>query len=441
MVSVRNLGILVLTFSATVAFQSRTYADPSEPKPETVLRQMADYLGKLPAFSCRIEAVLDLKFGDDAERQDTKMTLRLQRPNRLAMLLDDGEMGLVTVSNGKQLVQCLPILKRYVVGDVPANYAEMTDVGVPLKFTILGSTGALIPTSGEPYYKKLVAGVIGSKYLGKERMAGAFYHHLRFMQKQFDWDIWIEDGTKPTVGKVVIDLSKQLAADHGTGTYTVMFSDWNLSPKFTDADFAFKKPPGAEEVDVLIEPDPPHPLLGKSAPNFKTVDLENHPFELQKRLGKNVVLLDFWATWCGPCVMAMPKIEEVAKKYEGRGLVFQAVDSGEDAATIKDFLKSAKLNPPVVMDPETQISKAYAVDGIPQTVLIGKDGKVQVVHQGYSDDLPDVLSKEIEALLSGKDLASEALAKARKGSKKHPRSGNDAASETETPSSANSQTK
>ncbi|HVT29982.1 MAG TPA: DUF2092 domain-containing protein [Lacipirellulaceae bacterium] len=429
MTSIRiSSALIVPAFFATLLFPPQALAEESPPaaksvsqkqsggaaQPKEILRRAADYLGNLPAFACRMEATLEVKSGDEVVRQETNMTMRLERPNRLALLLDKGEMGMVVVSDGKQLVQCLPILKRYVIRDVPSDFAEMTDIGVPLKFTILGTTGALIPTGGGQYYKTLTTGVTDSKYLGKEKINGVDCDHLRFIAKQFDWDIWIEEGARPVVTKVSLDLSKQLAGEGDSGTYTVTFSDWNVSPKFTNADFVFKKPADAEEVDTLIEPEPPHPLLGKPAPAFKTVDLDDHPFDLKSHLGKNVIMLDFWATWCGPCVMAMPKIDEVAKKYEGRGLVFRAVNGGEDAATIKEFLKSAKLNPPVVLDPDNEIAQAYAVEGIPQTVLIGKDGKVQVIHQGYSMDLPDVISSEIEALLAGKDLASPVLEKAKK---------------------------
>jgi thiol-disulfide isomerase/thioredoxin len=199
--------------------------------------------------------------------------------------------------------------------------------------------------------------------------------------------------------------------------YTVAFSDWNVAPKFTAADFAFKPPAGAEEVDELIEPDPPHPLLGKPAPLFKTVDLDGHPFDLKNHLGKDVILLDFWSTSCGPCIMLMPALEAVAEKYADRGLVYRAINGGEDAASIKDFLAATKIKAPIVLDPELQTWRAYQVEPIPQTVLIGKDGKVQVVHLGYSEALAGEISKEVEALLAGKDLAGEELGKRKKPQK------------------------
>jgi thiol-disulfide isomerase/thioredoxin len=122
-------------------------------------------------------------------------------------------------------------------------------------------------------------------------------------------------------------------------------------------------------------------------------------------------MLDFWATWCGPCVQAMPQVEEVAKKFKEKGLVFSAVNYGEDAETIKAFLEQAKLDPTVALDEKDEIGPLYKVEGIPQTVLIGKDGTVQVVHVGFGPDLGKMLTKEIEDLLAGKDLAKETLAK------------------------------
>jgi peroxiredoxin len=112
----------------------------------------------------------------------------------------------------------------------------------------------------------------------------------------------------------------------------------------------------------------------------------------------------------------MPQVDGVAEKFADRGLVFYAVNVQEDAETIKEFLKTSELEVPVAMDADGQITQSYGVSGIPQTVLIGKDGKVQVVHVGFSDSLGDELSKQVEDLLAGKDLAAEALKKAEEAS-------------------------
>jgi peroxiredoxin len=398
-------------------------AKAGDVKPEEVVRQAADYLGKLPAFSCKVESVLEVTSNIQNNRNVTKLTLRLERPNRLAMIVEEGVQGITVVSDGKLLTQHMPILKRYVEREAPADFDGMTDIGVPLPSTMLGVAGDIIGNNGDVIYKKLMDGVTESKYLGEEKVgdekSGEFVcHHLRFIQEDVDWDIWIDAGKQPLIRKVAPDLTKQLAAagaqlGDAKIEFTETFSDWNVSPRFTDADFKFTPPADAEHVDSMMQrPDePPHPLLGQPAPAFTTTDVDGKPIDLAKHLGKNVVMLDFWATWCGPCVQAMPQVEEVAKKFKEKGLVFYAVNCGEDAETIKAFLEQAKLDPTVALDEKDEIGPLYKVEGIPQTVLIGKDGTVQVVHVGFGPDLGKMLTKEIEDLLAGKDLAKETLAK------------------------------
>jgi peroxiredoxin len=386
---------------------------------------MADYFGNLPAFSCSVESHFEFKAHDHDNKSTTKMKVRLQRPNHLALVVESGAMGMTVISDGKHLTQFLPMDKRYVVMDAPPGLVGLTDVDTELPITMLGTSDVVIPASAAEFYRNLMDSVMKSEVVGQENVGGAVCNHLRFVQDDFDWDIWIDAGKRPLVHKVSLDLAKQLE-DGGPQMkgakidFAVTFSDWNVAPKFAAEDFSFNPPEGAKKVDELIEDnEPPHPLLGQPAPPFTTTDVNGHPIDLKKYLGKNVILLDFWATWCGPCVEAMPQVDAVAKQYASKGLVFYGVNAGEDAAAVKSFLKSSKMDVPVAMDEKKKIGPMYQVSGIPQTLLIGLDGKVQVVHVGYSPKLPKLLTKEIAALLAGKDLASETLAKAAEAEKQH----------------------
>src|SRR4051812_25268163 len=167
----RLIIFLPLIVSTAFCVQSQVVAQAEKSKPEDVLRKMSDYLGGLPAFSCRMVATLDIKApGQDPMQEVTKMTARLERPNKLALIVDEGKMGLTVVSDGKSSTQYLAVLKRYSTTEAPATYAPMTEVGVRLKPTILGSQGSLIPTGGEEYFKRLVAGVESSKYFAAEKV-------------------------------------------------------------------------------------------------------------------------------------------------------------------------------------------------------------------------------------------------------------------------------
>lgn len=423
----RFCSILLVAICASGAFVWQAYGQAAggDKKAEETLRQMTDYYGKLPAFSCKLDAVFDMEVQQQKNKAVTKVTVRFQRPNKVAFIVDEGMMGLTTVTNGKQAVQYLPAMKRYMVREAPADLAALFDFDVPTPITMLGMNGDWIPTSGEALFKNMMSGVTGSKYLGIEKVGKVDCHHCKFMQEDFDWEIWIEASKTPLVRKLSPDLLKQLAAagaqiEGAKINYTVNFSDWNVAPKFTDADFEFTPPKGVQRVDNLFaQPEePPHPLLGQAAPAFATQDLEGHPIDLKKNLGKNVIMLDFWATWCGPCVQAMPQVDAVAKQFAPQGLVFYAVNAGEEPAAIKEFLASSKMEVPVALDQKGEIGPLYGVEGIPQTVLIGKDGKVQAMHVGYNSQLGKVLAKEIEALLAGKDLASETIAKYEESMKK-----------------------
>lgn len=149
-----------------------------------------------------------------------------------------------------------------------------------------------------------------------------------------------------------------------------------------------------------------HPLLGQKAPAFSAPMLDESSFELAQHLDKNVIILDFWATWCGPCVRALPIIADVAASYKDQGVEFFAVNLGEGPTEVRAFLEEHKLTVPVVLDRDGRIGELYKAEAIPQTVIIGKDGVVQGVHVGFSGNLQAELSRELDALVARKKLAA-----------------------------------
>jgi peroxiredoxin len=391
-------------------------AESQQPEAMELLREMAKYLGDLQAYSCRVQATITIQASGEENRIDSKLLVRLQHPNQIAILVEEGETEATVVSDGKQVVQYMPMLNRYTVQEAPDDFAGLSRYA---KIMSLGTSPASITAmGGDRFSEALTSDITKAEYLGTQKIGKATCHHCRFVKHGLNFEIWIETGDRPLPRRLVPDISDQLPG--ATTDYSVVFSDWDVSPKFTGADFAFSPPGDAEKVDSLFEglggggEVGPHPLLGQAAPAFETIDLEGRPLDLQQHLGKSMILLDFWATWCGPCVEAMPSVDAVAEKYRDRGLVFFAVNVGEETAAVSEFLTKSKLDVPVAMDSEGKISELYQVEGIPQTVLVGKDGKVQVVHVGFSTDLSKQLTQNIEDLLAGKDLASETLAAAEK---------------------------
>jgi len=127
-----------------------------------------------------------------------------------------------------------------------------------------------------------------------------------------------------------------------------------------------------------------------------------------------VVILDFWASWCPPCVRGLPVVTKAANEYKDKGVVFYAVNVREDRQTIGKFLDEKKLDCPVALDKDGKVGDLYGVEGIPQTVLIGKDGRVQSVHVGFAPQVEKTLREELDALVAGKDLGTEKQKSAKK---------------------------
>ena len=120
-------------------------------------------------------------------------------------------------------------------------------------------------------------------------------------------------------------------------------------------------------------------------PSGPISQMDGAKVSLGEQRGK-VVVLDFWATWCGPCRASLPGLNAMYKELKEKGMAAFAVDLEEPKETIAPV--KAKLIPdvPVLLDEKSEVAKKYGVSGIPQTVVIGKDGKVKKVFIGSGQE-------------------------------------------------------
>ena len=159
--------------------------------------------------------------------------------------------------------------------------------------------------------------------------------------------------------------------------------------------------PGEEEAE----------LSGETAPDFTLASLDGTSEVTLSKLKGTVVVLDFWATWCGPCKRGLPMLNEFDTwaKEEGLNVKVYAVNVWErgDAAAVKEkvskFWIDNKYSAPVLMgSSDDKLTDNYGVSGIPTTVIIGLDGRVSTTHVGFSADMVDVLKKDVAAALASK---------------------------------------
>ena len=190
--------------------------------------------------------------------------------------------------------------------------------------------------------------------------------------------------------------------------------------------FVFKAPANAEPVDAYAalfrssggapptndeeeaeRTEAEQARLPYPAPDFTLPDLAAKKVKLSDFHGK-VVLLDFWATWCGPCRAALPHIQALHNELAEKGLQILAIAIGEDAETVLEFVERNKMSLKVLLDTQDISSTLYKVSAIPKTFLIDRQGKVVQIYTGFGPGREAELREQIESLLAATPATQDA---------------------------------
>ena len=118
------------------------------------------------------------------------------------------------------------------------------------------------------------------------------------------------------------------------------------------------------------------------APNFTLKSIDGKNIKLSELSG-NVVLINFWASWCGPCLQEMPLLNAIHQKYEPLGFTVLGVNVEENSANARAFLAERGVDFPILLDSKNQVSKLYDVVAMPTTVVVDRDGNMRFLHKGY----------------------------------------------------------
>ena len=118
------------------------------------------------------------------------------------------------------------------------------------------------------------------------------------------------------------------------------------------------------------------------APAFTLQSVDGHTVSLAQFKG-DVVMINFWASWCGPCRQEMPLLDSIYKQYKDMGFTLLGVNVEPDAHNASAWLKKTPVSYPILLDPKSQVSQLYQVQAMPTTVIIDRQGIVRFVHSGY----------------------------------------------------------
>ncbi|WP_010586579.1 TlpA family protein disulfide reductase [Schlesneria paludicola] len=147
-------------------------------------------------------------------------------------------------------------------------------------------------------------------------------------------------------------------------------------------------------------------MVGKLAPDFSLKTLDGTPFRLSEQKN-NIVILDFWASWCGPCLQVMPQIDKVTEEFAGQGVRLYAVNLEEKPEQVKAALERLKLSTTVVLDRDGRVAEKYGATSIPQTVIIDREGKVARLFVGGGARFDEQLRAALKAVLSNETPKAE----------------------------------
>lgn len=143
---------------------------------------------------------------------------------------------------------------------------------------------------------------------------------------------------------------------------------------------------------------------GASASDFTARDIDGKTVRLSTYLGKQVILLNFWQTWCEPCVAEFPHLRKMYEANKDKGFVLfgVAMDGPETVANVGAFAKRNQLNFPVLLDEDSHVAAIYnPKKSAPLSVLIDKTGKISVIREGYNPGDEEYLAREVAKVLDG----------------------------------------
>lgn len=227
------------------------------------------------------------------------------------------------------------------------------------------------------------------------------------------------DGTKVeirvradgTIDRVTYDFADVLiaggAADVKRATALIRYEKTGVPDAAANADaqFAFVAPPDARDVTSAAGDDAKaiEALKSGPAPAFTLKALDGGEVKLESERG-HVVVLDFWATWCGPCRVSLPHLATTAQKFAARGVRTYAINAEEDVATVQAFWATANLTGVrALLDADGAVGRSYGVNGIPHTVVVDAKGEIREVIVGFNPEVgPEKLESAIGAALDAR---------------------------------------
>lgn len=299
--------------------------------------------------------------------------------------------------------------KAFMQSELESGSMDVSAMPAPMPQILRAQNPALWMALAKGPVDELTRGAAKVSVVEDTQIDGTAYPTVAIEGSDGTTMILATDGTTNLLRRMTVDLKKVFEArgapDVKTARLVVDYATTTLGfPAGTSFDWT--PPEGATDLAAAQGPAgatpqaaPAAALEGQTAPEFTLKDEAGNDVSLANFKG-SVVVLDFWATWCPPCVEGLPALEAMAKERDGKGLKVLAVNVQEDGTTVSRFKERTNLGLPVVFDSDGKVSGLYKVTGIPQTVVIDRKGVVQKVLVGFGPGTKAQLAAAVDAALA-----------------------------------------
>jgi thiol-disulfide isomerase/thioredoxin len=337
--------------------------------------------GEAPVAQPRIEATVKVREGAQRELPLLRVDGRVKMPG------SDQTHPFQLVLNEKQAASFDREEKVCTVGELPEGLDLVSDA-----LTTVVMREFVVPG---PFSDELEADE--RRYEGKQTVGGTECHVVYVVYKggmaQARWYFGVDDALPHRVDRIA-------RGSDGKVYRALELRELDASAKLDEATFAIQVPADFERREYTrpARTDPGLLKVGSAAPDWTLKNPAGQAFTLSQLRGK-VVLLDFWATWCGPCKVAMPKVQKLHERYQGKPVVVLGINTWErsDAAA---YMKKNKFTYELLLNGD-RVAEAYGVRGIPTFYIIGPDGKILHASSGFSEGTEASVARLIDAALAG----------------------------------------
>ena len=374
------------------------------PEAAAVVKKMSDAYAGLKSLSLVGSLSGDFDVAGQKEKQSTNFTSSFTAPNKFKHeVKEDAVLG----STGEQLYVYAKARNVYLTADAPKGKVMSDDLPQPFAQLIGAQNVSLaLALSKDPAAELSKSyGKIDKAADVKEGDKSYTALNCTNLQPGAPQTTLLIDPQTNLVRRAVIDMSPNIKAqgapDVKKALVTIDYTASTVNAPTKPEQFAWAPPAGAKDAKQMqqgggSEGGAATALEGKPAPAFKLKGLDDKDVDLASLKGK-VVVLDFWATWCGPCVGSLPKLDKLYQDKKGDGVQIFAVNQAEPKEKVQDFVKQKSLSVPVLLDSDSNVGQSYKADAIPETVVIGKDGNVRKVFVGAGPDTEQKLREAVEA--------------------------------------------